>query len=457
MHRQSFLKSALRQSPSAGTWSEIVTLLNSWPHDDGLNDAISQAEKALEEWPDELRTGNGWWPDAVAGREPRFRLARALTFRRRGIPVSDLAEMCQKAEFAQVTTLRIAVGKGPELVEEVSAATGAGERLASIKELDLSGRQIGVRGAEALSEMRLPSLSRLNLSACGLGAEGLEHIVNASWFSQLTVLDISQSQIDAAAAAVLANAGSGKLEELRVAKTPELDDVAVQSLAAAALPTLATVDLQEGGFSNAGLSALASAAWPALRSLNLWNLSGQCGDAGARALADSWAHETVASLNLGACEIGNAGVQALAENEKFASVHDLNLERSKFEAEGMRTLANSVAFSGVRTLNMNWCTASSIEGMRGSKLASRIEELQIPRTTCGNKGIAALLEGDGLSNLRVIDLTNNAITDAGIDALCNAAAKLSELSELTLSENSISNVALKGLCTSGLTLHGLVL
>lgn len=454
--RNALLAEILQLPVDSSTWVELTRLINSWPESEGLEAALDRAEAALEAWPDELRTGDRWWDAASKGREPRWRLARSIGFSRRGRQLSELTAMSANEAFARVTSLSIKVGKGPELVDELLEVVAKGKDLSHIRSLNLTGREIGLRGAKALAKLALPALEVLDVSANGLGKMALTGLLSAPWSGQLRKLDLAENLCDLGAAQALAAANLGALQTLNLKRAQSVTDDSIAALAACELPELLELSLEDCRFGPDGMAALAAAGhWKKLSSLNLWGMDTACGNDGAKALAKHWAFPALSVLNIGGCKIGDSGAKALAGCDGMASVHTLDIARSEFTSRGMTALANSKAFSGVKSIQMNWCKVNAIKAMGGTNLAKSIEELQIPRTSCGDDGLLALLEGDGLSQIRLLDLTKNKLTDSGVEALVGASDKLKNLRTLIAGENAITGKGLGLLCNSKLELHSL--
>ncbi len=453
--RTALLTEILRQPADSSTWVELTTLINSWPEAEGLEAALKQAEAALSSWPDSLRTANSWWFGASKGSEPRWRLARSLSFSKR-FNISTLGEISQNDAFRQVTNLRLTRGGGPDLIEALAQAISGGGAFDQITGLDLNGREIGADGAAALAKLELPALEWLDLSRCDLGKAGIEALVSAPWVGQLRHLSLAESRVNEGAAAALGNGGLKSVEFLRFRRTPELDDAALAALSGGEFPELRDLNLEEGGFGPEGLAALGGAShWKKLEKLNLSTQDRAFGDDGAKALASTWSFPAVGKLNIGGNKIGDSGAKALAGCDGLSSVHTLNIARAEFNTKGMKALANSKAFSGVRSIYMNWCKPNAIKAMGGSPLAENVEKLEIPRTSCKDVGLLALLEGDGLANVHHLDLTKNKLTDSAIEVLVGAADKLTQLRTLVVQENSITGRGLGMLGSGKLELHAL--
>lgn len=456
--RNALLADILQQPAESGTWSELTTLINSWPESDGLEGALDRAQAALEAWPDELRTGDRWWDAASQGREPRWRLARSLSFRRRGRALAELSAMSANEAFGRITCLSIEVSKGPELVEELVGAVGKGKELTHIRSVSLAGREIGQRGAMALATLALPALESLDLSGNGLGKPALVSLLSAPWAGQLRTLRLADNPGNLGAMQALASADLAALQSLDLKGAQNVTCEAVAALAAADFPELLEIRLEDCRFGPDGLAALAAAShWTKLRSLNLSGLDEAFGNDGAKALARSWAFPAVSVLNIGGCKIGDSGAKALASCAGLSSVQTLDISRSVFNSRGMTALAHSEAFSGVRSIQMNWCKTKAIHAMAGTPLAQSIVELRMPRTACGDDGLLALLQDDGLAQVRLLDLTRNKVTDSGIEALVGAADKLQNLGTLIAEENAITGKGLGLLSNGGLHLHRLSL
>jgi len=456
--RAAILEDILAQPADSSGWLELTLLINSWPESEGLDEALARAEASLAAWPDEVRTGNSWWPMASTGNEPRWCLARSISFGRRTLEISALPGMVDNDAFAQIRSLKIGVGQGPELVDELASVAGDGPGLKHISGLSLKGREIGTRGAQALARLDLPALKHLDVSGCDLGKSGLSALLSADWAGQLQTLNLSESNIDLEGTEALATAELNALRTLNFRRTSELNDGALAALCSGKFPELRELSLEECGFSSTGLAALAGAShWKNLRVLNLWHLDRAFGDDGAKALAENWALPGVIDLNIGSGKIGNKGAKALSKCTGLATVQTLNIARSELTASGMKALANSEALSGVKSIQMNWCKSAAIKAMAGSDLARSIEVLQIPRTGCKDSGLLALLEGEGLARLRHLDLTTDKLTDTAMELLAGAADKLADLRILQVPGNRITEKGLGLLASSGLQLQSLEL
>jgi Ran GTPase-activating protein (RanGAP) involved in mRNA processing and transport len=132
------------------------------------------------------------------------------------IGASGVGRLARSPAFAAVESLKLAdVGLRGEGVEQLLA----GPLLEQLRELDLSGNDLGAVGAGVLASARLDRLQRLRLRGCRLGSAGLQELLRGLP-AGLEVLDLWDNGLGDADAALLATAELESLKMLTAGRNP---------------------------------------------------------------------------------------------------------------------------------------------------------------------------------------------------------------------------------------------
>ncbi len=243
--------------------------------------------------------------------------------------------------------------------------------LASVRELDLCGNDLGNGGVNVL--LRSPYLGRvqgLDLSFNGVCDGGVQLLARSASLSRLRALALSDN----------GQVGSDGLAML--ADSPHLAG-------------LRALDVSGNAVGDAGVRAVVRSRH--LTRLNAFRVYGNhVGDAGAAALAGSALVSRMLArsprLDLRQNAVGPAGVQALTASAHLGRAVELDLS------------GNSLGDAGAAVLAAAGCL-------------TRLRRLGLRQNHIGDAGAAALAASGLMARLAYLDVSKNRLTRKGVDAL----------------------------------------
>jgi uncharacterized protein (TIGR02996 family) len=321
----------------------------------------------------------------------------------------------------------------------------------SLRELGLSGNRLGSEGLGLLGRWRgLASVESLDLSRNFLQWDEpvrLGDFAASSFCARLRSLDLSDCRLEADGGRQLAGmAVLSGLRRLNLTRT-SLEPAGVGFLATAPrLGALRHLDLAEAGVEDEGIRYLARSRF--LRPIEL-DMRANGVTAGAFAqLAASPFLDGVDRLLLDYNLLGDAGLAALAARP-HAFLSYLSLERTGIGTEGFRALLGAPWAGRLRSLELSGNLLDDEAGvaLADSPVLAGLRSLDLSRNRLGDATAQALARASAARNLRHLNLGGNAITDDGAMALA-ASPYLAGLATLNLWETSISGVGFKALWTN---------
>ncbi|OWK47375.1 TIGR02996 domain-containing protein [Fimbriiglobus ruber] len=243
--------------------------------------------------------------------------------------------------------------------------------LASVRELDLCGNDLGNGGVNVLA--RSPYLTRvetLDLSFNGLCDGGVRLLARATGFSRLRALYLTDN-------------GQISAEGVRaLAESPHLGGLRV-------------LDVSGNDVGDAGVKAVVSSRY--LTRLYTFRVyANHIGDAGAAELAGSSLLRRMLehnpNLDLRNSAIGPAGAIALVASPSLARAKGLNLSGNYLGDAGVRAVAESPHLVGVKRLavRQNQITDAGAFVLAGSSLMSRLTYLDVSVNRLSQKGVDSL-------------------------------------------------------------------
>ncbi len=120
--RMGMLRGALQGEPSRAAWNHIVALLEAWPHDQGVEDAVRYVADLSKAWPARTRTATARWVKrAVSGVSYKLELAGSITLRNGQVAPKHLPLVFEAAQGFEHVTFGIR-GTHSLPLEEVAAA-----------------------------------------------------------------------------------------------------------------------------------------------------------------------------------------------------------------------------------------------------------------------------------------------------------------------------------------------
>jgi uncharacterized protein (TIGR02996 family) len=227
-----------------------------------------------------------------------------------------------------------------------------------VRELDLSGEELGNRGPSLLAKSRhLLRLDALDLGFTALGDKGLQVIAGSSVFGQLRSLLINHNgRLGVPGLRAVADSPFlTQLTDLDVSGN-ELSDVSLRTLLDGPPATrLERLALQENRLGDAGTATLVNSpvfARMAKRDGVIDLRRVLMGPVGARALAESPMLASVESLDLEGNVLGDAGLEALAASPHLRQLRVLSLRENRISDDGVRHLARSPLMATLRVLDL---------------------------------------------------------------------------------------------------------
>lgn len=292
----------------------------------------------------------------------------------------------------------------------------------------------------------------VSLNLCGnseLCCARPESAVGITRLTGLQTLSFEGSGIDAPCIHVLAP-HVGKLTALRELnlKANSLNCEGSKALAPLSkLQNLKVLKLANNGIKDAGAKAVTRtlAALPQLQVLHLGG--NQITIKGYRALGRQLPFMTsLQHLNLDGVALGDQGAKSLACRLSFLTgLRVLSLYSCAFKTEGFTALATQVSCLGVLeelNLGKNRITKhEASEALAASLLhASQLQVLSLESTCVTAHDIEHLCGSfHGLHSLRVLNMSNNMFSDAGVMTLAPYLSCLSQLEVLDVSRNNVYN------------------
>lgn len=304
---------------------------------------------------------------------------------RRGVPDSVLVEAgvflahgSELFKLAHVRRLRLLEASNvmPKLVES--------PLLASVRELDLCGNELGNGGLALLARSPyLNNLDSLDVGFNGLDDAGVDVLARASTLVSLTSLALNDNdQITSAGVVALAESPFFAALTTLDLSGNDIDHVGVRALTTGKmLPRLHTPRLKGNPLSDEGVMLLAESALLVrmlTRSTHLELRANDIGPDGASALAKCPALARCTSLDLTGNFLGDHGFAALIASPNITNVHTLKLGGNQITDAGIsaavkhlpRVLAHlrALDLSGNRLTRQGFALLRGARGEPGVKL-----------------------------------------------------------------------------------------
>lgn len=181
---------------------------------------------------------------------------------------------------------------------------------------------------------------------------------------------------------------------------------------------------------------------PVLARLTALRVTGEIGDEGAQALAESEHLSGLLNLNLGSTGVGEEGAAALAESEGLSSLQRLSLTGNELGDEGGVALAES------ETLKVDhlYLARTGVGVETAAALAKRGRSLKVlalgGNSDLGDEGAEALAKGKALAGLERLELNLTDLREEGAKALAKSP-HLAHLKWLQVSDNFLGDASRK--------------
>lgn len=203
-----------------------------------------------------------------------------------------------------------------------------------------------------------------------------------------------------------------------------------------ALPNLASLDIGGNRLTLVAADAIAKSAWP-LRELSCgfglpqrhsggyWD-DGQMMSEGLARLAQSGKLAPLESLVFESQQVDDAGLRALAK-VSFERLERLSLAGNLFTAGSIAALLESSVTANLTSLDLSLHPLNfAVETLVRARLP-KLVTLKLGAASLHDAELVRLCEASWMSQLVELDLSNNVLTDVGVDALAEAVPKMVSL------------------------------
>lgn len=406
---------------------------------------------------------------------------------------SDISKLIvDQLDVKDLISLRLVSRSTKQFVDQcISGVNGAYWR--RVRQIYLAAKD---RSSPALAALRIrffnnavqmwPSLQTLDLSGQNLGDEGVKTLTRCSW-PLLVSLNLKQNGCGSATAAVLAQVGTTSwplLQKLYLNRN-KLED-SIETLFNTQW-SLVELDLGSNGITAAGLATLPETAhrWASLEFLSFANNPG-IGDTGTKNLANAGIHwHALREMNLKGVGMGDSGLEALtASMQHWPHLHTLELgsvgrrevdyisgddwqemvrnSRNEFSAISGRRLGEAIKehCPRVKKLGLYKTKIGSHGAAELASFVSKVDEIDLGGCNLGENRVilmaAAPLWGyTSTAPLRILNLQENLLTDAGVLFILGSPKFGACLQELNLSHNGLGLGATRALAMLGPRLRAL--
>jgi hypothetical protein len=408
------LRSLLSQAPSEALWEQICALCDAEvAHDAGRFEAevLPYVSDGLLGWPDALRTAPQGWIDAIsaAGAHPCGSLVRRIARQ----PAGDgrlLAAPC----LAQVTELSLSVLGVPS----ADALEGA-SMLKALRVLELGNAD--PQGAGVRFE-QMPALTTLHAGFGERSGRGplLDALKRSGRLAALEALWMGCAGLEAADMERLDVCK--QLRELAVWSNHRLGDAGVAA-ACEALKEAPLVHLNVGGcgLTGASVARIAQTPWR-LEQLLIWGNA--LSEDAATVLGEHEAFGALRMLQLSKTGLSGAALAPLLSRRGPQPLRELRCaDQGELSAASWSAAAQGDTARGLEVLHARQAklgAGGAFEGLLEGMEGGRMRRLLIPSNKLGAAHMMALRDAR-LPNLRELDLSDNLITNAGLEALLAAS------------------------------------
>lgn len=239
---------------------------------------------------------------------PHLASLRSLDVTANDLKAVDFEAFVTSCRLPALDELQWSGRLGPGAIRELTSSPLAGQ----LKSLYLREARIGPEGLRLLAEA--PALARLESLTLEMAedvAAGMGALAGSPLLGRLTTLHLSAAGLTDDSARELAGAGGGALRHLSLRHSRIGPDGATALAGSPLCTSLTRLHLSGNPIADRGAKALASANWPALRSLELYGC--QFAWRGAKSLlAAPWLGQ-LSHLGVTSCDIGRKAFGALRE------------------------------------------------------------------------------------------------------------------------------------------------
>lgn len=365
---------------------------------------VAPALRSLTLWADtdtDADTDGGSHVAAALAGAPWLAQVRELRLEDLGIGDDGFVELATTPRLPALDSLALSQHAPPMKLTRVALTAALGQpAFRRLRTLRLHGFRLKTPGARCFAKAtHADQLATLDLTQCGLGADGAQVVLDSTALGSLAQLSLRKNELGLEPAVCVGPALAGTLRRLELSAN-EIDDAWIRAFVAGPPLALTHLGLHSNLLTITGVRAVLAA--PALARLEALTVASQ------NRLPTPWGTElaAVASMpelaRLRSLDAGHTGVTAAGVIALAASPH----------ARGLRRLA----------LRFNKVGAAGARALAHSEHLGELECLELGHAGLDDDAIVELCGSGTLRKLRYLDLAGNAITERGYAALLGTTA-----------------------------------
>lgn len=317
--------------------------------------------------------------------------------------------------------------------------------------------EIGDEGIRTLlATSGLDDLTSLNLTASGIGPDGVRDLAASPFAGRLQQLNIFGARDGDGIASALREVAWPRLGDLALSAAG-LTDAGADTLSRCDFPALTALALHDNAITRDGAALLLESAKRA--GVKDWRFFGNPIAAAemiplvvgsTRAGAEVRFAQVMAEMSHAPTKSNEFGLQLTGLKEPAAGLFDewadaprplvrLTLAKLRFDASEIEKLVAALAACGVRELHINECELRNEGATALAKhlAAVKLEVLDLSDNGIGKAGAEALAASPGLATVRVLRLGGNPLRPSGVDAIA-ASPHLKALERIALPGKDIA-------------------
>lgn len=253
-------------------------------------------------------------------------------------------------------------------------------------------------------------LQSLDLSNLELNGRQLTQLLQNQWLSSLTHLSLANNSLGPVAIKSLGAATHlSRLQSLNLSENPIGSRGLAEFVLALDLRALHTLDLTCTNSGPSGVTQLARASLPKLRTLYIGH--NKLSDAGLLAMTRApWA-PLLEKLSLSSNTISPRGTEEIFAQHVIPSIRTLSISHNQLEQPGLVALSRADHLHQLDTLHLAGCfrvnTPCDFDVLHDASHLLTLETLNLDANSLSSQAALSILSNPNLTNLRALSLARN--------------------------------------------------